>query len=131
MRIYLSDYALDFIEDCMSYPHLTLELDATNEMDIIVDNIRIKEGLPPLFDNNFEICLNDGWYDFYADINLETEEVECVYVEVFCQDERYNQWKGEVPVDKADVMAQIEKQLRKDYDTTLAKLREELREEEQ
>ena len=74
MKIYLSDYALDYIEDQVSYPHLTLELSSTGVMNTLMDEVRIGQNLPPFFDDTYENYISDGWYDFYAVINLETEE---------------------------------------------------------
>lgn len=132
MRIYLSDYALDYIEDQTTYPHLTLELSSTGAMDEMMDTLRASQGLPTFFDDSNEDNIDDGWYDFYADVNLETEEIESIYAITFCTEnyKKYKDWQGELPIDKADVKAQIVKQLDEDFDTSFEKLRNELRKEE-
>lgn len=123
MKIILSDYALTDIYESISYPILYLEVEATGELDEVVDEIREREGQMPFFDDSVEYD-DTAWYDFYAKVNLETEELDSLSAITFSQDEDNKDLTYELPVDAEDVMKQINKQL-KEYDTSLTDIRAE------
>lgn len=120
MKITLSDYALTDIYESISYPILYLEVEATGELDEVVDEIRKREGQMPFFDDSVEYD-DTAWYDFYAKVNLETEKLEELCAVTFSQNQENKDLTYVVPIDTEDAMNQINKQL----DTTLEDIRAE------
>lgn len=122
MEIKISVYALDDIGNRTCYPHTTLSIVDTMELSEIMDDIRINQGLLPFFKG--ENSIDTAWYDFYADINVEEGKIESVYAVSFSEDNEYNGWTAELPIDKWDAMKQIIDELRNKFHMSLNDLKE-------
>ena len=113
MRIFIEDIAsMDF-----ELPVTRFFITDTEELNSMVDAKRKEMGYPTFFDDTNPDNFYDGWYDFYADVDLETNTclefgVTVIGDEDIEDNERHYDFEIlDIEVDYDDVFRQISEQI--------------------
>lgn len=77
MSIHFSSDA-DYLYYADSINDVGFELESTCDLDDIADEIRMRNGYPPLFKDTEDIYDN-GWYLFKLNVDIENQKVNALY----------------------------------------------------
>lgn len=112
---------------------ISFELQSTTELDSIVDGIRKRKGYIPFFDETANSINDNGWYEFYLEINvLDLTFASLIAIvtgnadmEICPDDKEFYRLEEFTSFDHDDVMKQLVKEL-KEYKTSLNEIKDEI-----
>lgn len=112
---------------------ISFEIQSTTELDTIVDGIRMRKGYVPFFDETANSINDNGWYDFYLEINvLDLTFASLIAVvtgnadmEICPDDKEFYRLEEFTSFDHDNVMKQLVKEL-KEYKTSLNEIKDEI-----
>lgn len=112
---------------------ISFELQSTTELDSIVDGIRKRKGYIPFFDETANNINDNGWYEFYLEVDITTLNFISIRAIVkgnsdndICPDDNdIYRLEGFTSFDQNDVMQQLIEEL-KNHNTSLTEIRKEI-----